>query len=310
MENMRNLGSLPTPFFNSKCSKDMSTVFYAEDLYWVQGPPLGDEYPRCMPEGYTPSSIWYYSPASGCPDGYTSACQTTDNPGAAYITCCPTQREFTCQHNYVWTFQEVFGCEFKLPSEDWTLTSVAVNPGSLSLIQSTGSSGAINAYGVQIRTGPAETTTSTHTPTAAPSVLSTGAIVGIVIGCTIPSMAIVVAVFLLFRRRKRRDNRSHPGPDSVEVSTSPTAPTSGYQGNDQRQHELDASQDPTELSNDQQNHEMDASQDPTELLGEQLQQEMDAGPPPSELPVEAAGSSRDWFILDYGGGKKRIIIKL
>ncbi|KAK8063235.1 hypothetical protein PG996_007887 [Apiospora saccharicola] len=136
-------------------------------------------------------------------------------------------------------------------------------------------------------------TTSTHTPTTAPSGLSTGVIVGIVIGCTIPSMAIVVAVFLIFRRRKRRDNRSQPEPDSVEVSASPIVPTSGYQGNDQRQHELDASQDPRELSNDQQKHETDASQDPTELLGEQIQQEMDARPPPSKLPVEAASSSRD-----------------
>ncbi|KAK7934615.1 hypothetical protein PG985_000110 [Apiospora marii] len=251
-----NLGTLPTPFaYNADCSTQMQNVYHVDLDYLLQGPPL--VLPRCMPDNYSPSTSWFYS-ASNCPSGYTSACQLTQVVATltdTYITCCPSfaSTHFACQTEFTLPHQKTLGCVSSLPATSWTISPfIEESSGTTWVTVGNNTSGAVNAYSVQIRHGvadvistetpntrtsmatsiPSPTSTSTPTQTSSPSGLSTGAAAGIGVGCTVVFLGIMAAAaFLFFRRRRRHQtdpigqvplqDRPKVEPFPVEASASP-----------------------------------------------------------------------------------------
>lgn len=59
-------------------------------FYDLLGPSApGFQGGACFPPGYSPERTAYFSPAVGCPAGFTTACIATGDSGLS-VTCCPT----------------------------------------------------------------------------------------------------------------------------------------------------------------------------------------------------------------------------
>ncbi|KAK8030218.1 hypothetical protein PG993_011509, partial [Apiospora rasikravindrae] len=237
-----NLGTLPTHFAtNSVCSTEMGNiynVYESSNYYLLQGPPLSIA--RCLPENYAPSANYFYRPATACPSGYTSACQSTAAIATltdTYVTCCPT-------------WQSTLGCVTSMPATTWSTSVIYEFYGTTSHGYVSYASGGINAYSVQIRYGAADATSTTSSATAtstlsltptsttapAPTTtdnqsssgLSTGAAIGIGVGCTLAGLAIATAAVFVFmrKRRQRRDQAAVQAPapyqPKVESQYAPT----------------------------------------------------------------------------------------
>ncbi|KAK7964420.1 hypothetical protein PG988_011394, partial [Apiospora saccharicola] len=96
------------------------------------------------------------------PPGYTSACQSTQVVATltdTYVTCCPSvgSTHFSCQTTFKWKHQSTLGCASGLPATYWTLSPMIEEwSGTTSVTVGYNTSGAVNAYSVQIRYGAAD----------------------------------------------------------------------------------------------------------------------------------------------------------
>ncbi|KAI0380302.1 hypothetical protein F5Y04DRAFT_282065 [Hypomontagnella monticulosa] len=209
---------------------DASNVYWYPDngnRFWAQGPvDLG----TCWPTGYLGQATEYYSPGL-CPSGFAPACSRINSIGSVtetIQTCCPTNHQYTCltQGDSGWGGGACFS---DLGTGTWTLTSVYVitdNDATSFVGASTGSIGAVNARGVQVRfqstdfmtTTPTNTIssqstttsslTSTNTSPSETSGLSTGAQAGIGVGVAVGVLALLaIAGFIFLKRRKATTSR-------------------------------------------------------------------------------------------------------
>ncbi|KAI1342360.1 hypothetical protein F5Y15DRAFT_301423 [Xylariaceae sp. FL0016] len=236
---MGSLGSLTTTFTPPPACSGVTDSLFITDVdtlhFNVQGPISTGE---CFPENYKTDDGAYYSPGV-CPSGYSAACTNLftqdDTVTETRYTCCPTKYAYTCQYNGHPGFG---GCFHDMPTTAWTQQGLwSINDGASSLVNITGTAGAINAHSIQVRIGgtsasttssggstssitssgtsPTAISTSTdaavavtaaETATTTPSStgLSPAARAGLGIGVALGIIALGLAVIFLFVKKRRR----------------------------------------------------------------------------------------------------------
>ncbi|KAK8112484.1 hypothetical protein PG984_013010 [Apiospora sp. TS-2023a] len=227
---MQNLGTLPAPYaLSSDCTAQMTNIYNpGNSNYFLQGPPL--TFSRCMPQAYLPSSDYYYSPASDCPLGYTTACHSTLGAINAYGV--------QLRHGADDAKQSLPYYATHAMTATWTAATK---------LASTSSCATTPTYA---HSYPYSTAKPPETPS--PVGLSTSAVVGIGLSCTLSGLGIAAAAALLLMRRRRTHNSQPDGAvrerSSVE-DVSPmkpaaalTASFSQHQYNEQIVHEIDTTQ--------------------------------------------------------------------
>ncbi|KAK6836970.1 hypothetical protein PG987_007465 [Apiospora arundinis] len=170
------------------------------------------------------------------------------------MTKPPTsQQVFSCQTNINYDHQSTLGCESKLPAQPWVLNPVTLEAsGSTNVTFLSSTKGAINAYGVLIRHGAADTKRR-------PWDLARALLLGLE-PCTLAALAITSAVTILIlrgrRQRRRRDQQEEQNmqQQSSEVNLQPAESSRSSIMNGQRSH-----------NGGQQQYELDAIRDPSEL---------------------------------------------
>ncbi|KAK7927353.1 hypothetical protein PG985_004351 [Apiospora marii] len=228
----QNLGPLTTAAtLRSTCADDLNQIYRINTLeswyYLLQGPPEGAS---CYPSAYAGVRSQYYSPAASCPFGFTPACTSTNGESETVYTCCPTQFDYICQSTSIYQWETTLGCMVPVNSDlttTWKLLDV--QNGKTVTSTSTGYQGGMNAFSVQVRfqssdliAGKTSTTAPERTPshgsdqasnteTANTSNgLTAGAAAGIAVGATALLLAVAVAIFIMFRRRKRHQQVQQP----------------------------------------------------------------------------------------------------
>ncbi|KAK7958511.1 hypothetical protein PG988_013359 [Apiospora saccharicola] len=257
----QNLGPLTTaPTLPSTCADDLEKIYKINTppgYYLLQGSPEGAS---CYPSAYAGVRSQYYSPAASCPFGFTPACTSTGGESETVYTCCPTQFEYVCQSTNFYQWETTLGCVVPVNSDrttTWTLLDV--QDGKTVTSTSTGYQGGVNAFSIQVRfqssdliagkvrdhitikpvefaslmtkqtstAAPGRTSShdsnlasSTETASAS-SGLTTGAAAGIAVGAAALLLAVALAIFVMFRRRRRQQHVKQPTaqlPDSYYPS--------------------------------------------------------------------------------------------
>ncbi|KAI2627923.1 hypothetical protein GGS26DRAFT_560464 [Hypomontagnella submonticulosa] len=164
-----NRGPLTTIFTPpSECASQASNVYWSpvgeKGKYWMQGPvDLG----ICWPTRYLGETTEYYSPGR-CPSGYKPACSRLNSIGTVtetIQTCFPTAYSYSCRSSDSIGYG---ACMSDLGSTLWTMTSVYVITSgyTISIGSTTGTIGAVNVLGVQVRFQSTDFLTATPTRTS------------------------------------------------------------------------------------------------------------------------------------------------
>lgn len=208
----------------------------------------------CLPDDFNPDPQAYYSPGTGCPSGYTAHEDCTrSSGGTTTVTCCPSRGDIE-----LWCVSEPdslvgpwesMQCTWSAGDEQ-TVLLVTIDDDATVAVTMTGGDG-INAYGLRMvyEASDLEETTATTTeassteqrssstpqPTGGDSDAADGNssessdkgsnnTVTIAVAVVVPVVLIAlgIAFFLWYRRRK--------SPQNVELPAADSGPDMGQQG--------------------------------------------------------------------------------
>ncbi|KAK3989380.1 hypothetical protein QBC44DRAFT_396204 [Cladorrhinum sp. PSN332] len=187
----------------------------------------------------------FYSPGVICPAGHTSACQATAGgksdwkqfqykmePEETFVGCCPTG--YRCHNENGQTcISEALDTSFATVS---CISGTSNNFGFMTVPNTKGAEVTIYAPMIQLAWKPTDeplrlaAATAISMPDGPPSRLSSGAIAGIAVGSTALLVGILVAMFFVWRAKRRGAASSASGTvESHGSSTSSdSSPNGGY----------------------------------------------------------------------------------
>ncbi|KAJ5974942.1 hypothetical protein N7481_008649 [Penicillium waksmanii] len=189
-----------------------------------------DNTAKCMPSGWTTQS--YFSPGLACPEGYSTGRNFVAG-GETRATCCPVYtgnnwefvQRVTDDNWRPW--HSIEACYYNYTTDVSNLvltqTNLEITSTGTQVADMTGGVDGINAYGVQLRWRATDLTTAAPTfgsgitsATAATqtretilggssdsSGLSTGARVGVGVGCAVAGILLILVAILFFLRSRR-----------------------------------------------------------------------------------------------------------
>ncbi|KAH8890593.1 hypothetical protein GQ53DRAFT_824326 [Thozetella sp. PMI_491] len=144
-------GSARTVTLPTACATSFQKNYYVDKKefigrYDIAGPLTTD---GCFPTDYNPSRNYHYSPGV-CPAGFTTACSLTVPGGDVIATCCPLGYESNSVVDWPWQSTLVCASLFT-PELRIYETSISIIAGvtatTTTLLKTSGSGGALNAYG-------------------------------------------------------------------------------------------------------------------------------------------------------------------
>ncbi|KAI1324435.1 hypothetical protein F5Y16DRAFT_380892 [Xylariaceae sp. FL0255] len=214
-------------------------VVQAYDQYWY-GVGFTAPSGNCIPPSYTTSSPYY---AQSCPPAYREALAsptTISDQVASATLCCPGSL-------YSFGASGTEGCESVFGDQTFVATwtnLVNSNDPQRPTTVSSHAGFTLSAFGITvISTTPASTTptsisqattnsntqTATSSPSATtavetnsptsspePTILTSGATAGIAVGATVATFALLLLVWILYRRRLKTSNQSMTRSDSAQ----------------------------------------------------------------------------------------------
>ncbi|KAF2119815.1 hypothetical protein BDV96DRAFT_641693 [Lophiotrema nucula] len=223
-----------------QCTTDLWQETYDSDhFYALLG---GQGYTTCLPASFIPTSEFFYSPGLYCPDGYYSACTSSQSVGsetATVVTCCPFG--YSCQERAngpnAWPWEYTLGCtsacsssypitytdssslksdncfvgggsgaysvQLRFREADLVTTTTA-----LSSLASTSSSSTPLPSPSSISESPAETSAPSSVSSPSDSGLSTGAKTGIGVGAALGVALVAAILYLAWSIRRHSNNKS------------------------------------------------------------------------------------------------------
>ena len=145
------LGALPTTFVPPPaCTSSFDHLYQKSRVGALVYGPISTD--GCFPSNYKPERASYFSPATACPAGYTTAFSA----GAVETTvlCCPSGGGFTLDNGHTaLDYEKTLACYSKFDTISTTviiIDEVGVTRTTQELIV-TSPRGAVNAYGYQLR---------------------------------------------------------------------------------------------------------------------------------------------------------------
>lgn len=226
-----------------KPSADCSGFYFSHDIFVI------DASSSCLPSGFDTNPTSYFSPGIACPSGYSTACHdTTGVSTITTVTCCPVRGDvsLSCVPNPLsladvwstlfctWIAPDTTTLSVTLSSNGVTSTSLGtfVSPGGINalgirmvyqssdLSTSTSSTSKPASNTAQTTSSTSSSSTSSSSPTSTPSSgLSTGAKAAIGVSIPLAVLAILVGVFLWWRRRSQRYNAVGTGQPAYHSPT-------------------------------------------------------------------------------------------